>query len=81
MQKPAWPCQPKGLHRKHGATEYLKFLRAIDKAVPAELDVHILCDSLSTRKTPAVNEWIVRHTRFRVHSTPTESSWIKQVER
>jgi hypothetical protein len=30
-------------------------------AVPAELDVHIVCDNLSTRKTPAVNEWIARH--------------------
>jgi hypothetical protein len=28
------------LHRRHRAAEYLKFLRAIDKAVPAELDVH-----------------------------------------
>ena len=30
------------LHRRHRAPEYLKFLRAIDKAVPAELDVHIV---------------------------------------
>src|SRR5512142_1612373 len=46
------------LHRRHRAAEYLKFLRAIDKAVPAELDVHIVCDNLATHKTPAVNEWI-----------------------
>jgi transposase len=69
------------LHRKHRATEYLKFLRAIDKAVPAELDVHVVCDNLSTHKTPAVNEWIARHPRFHVHFTPTGSSWINQVER
>jgi transposase len=69
------------LHRKHRATEYLKFLRAIDKAVPAELDVHVICDNLSTHKTPAVNEWIARHPRFHVHFTPTGSSWINQVER
>ena len=69
------------LHRKHRASEYLKFLRAIDKAVPAELDVHVVCDNLSTRKTPAVNEWIARHPRFHVHFTPTGSSWINQVER
>ena len=69
------------LHRKHRATEYLKFLRATDKAVPAELDVHIVCDNLSTHKTPAVNEWIARHPRFHVHFTPTGSSWINQVER
>jgi transposase len=59
------------LHRRHRATEYLKFLRAIDKAVPAELDVHVVCDNLSTQKTPAVNEWIARHPRFHIHFTPT----------
>ena len=69
------------LHRRHRAAEYLKFLRAIDKAVPAELDVHIVCDNLSAHKTPAVNEWIARHPRFHVHFTPTGSSWINQVER
>ena len=69
------------LHRRHRAAEYLKFLRAIDKAVPPELDVHIVCDNLATHKTPAVSEWIARHPRFRVHFTPTGSSWINQVER
>src|SRR5580698_3473641 len=69
------------LHRRHRAAEYLKFLRAIDKAVPPELDIHVVCDNLSTHKTPAVNEWIARHPRFRVHFTPTGSSWINQVER
>jgi transposase len=69
------------LHRRHRAAEYLKFLRAIDKAVPAELDVHIVCDNLATHKTPAVNEWIARHPRFHAHFTPTGSSWINQVER
>jgi hypothetical protein len=69
------------LHRRHRAAEYLKFLKAIDKAVPAELDVHIVCDNLATHKTPAVSEWIARRPRFHVHFTPTGSSWINQVER
>ena len=69
------------LHRRHRAAEYLKFLRAIDKAVPTELDVHIVCDNLSAHKTPAVNEWIARRPRFHIHFTPTGSSWINQVER
>jgi transposase len=69
------------LHRRHRAAEYLKFLRAIDKAVPPELDVHVVCDNLSAHKTPAVNEWIARRPRFHVHFTPTGSSWINQAER
>jgi hypothetical protein len=32
------------LHRRHRAVEFLKFLAAIDKAVPADLDVHLVCD-------------------------------------
>jgi DDE superfamily endonuclease len=49
------------LHRRHRATEFRKFLVRIDKAVPAELDVHLVCDNLSTRKTPAIQDWLERH--------------------
>ena len=69
------------LHRRHRAAEFRKFLARIDKAVPAELDVHLVCDNLATHKTPAIQEWLARHPRFRVHFTPTGSSWINQVER
>jgi len=69
------------IHRKHRAVEFKKFLIAIDKAVPAELDVHLICDNLSTHKTPAINGWLAKHPRFQLHFTPTGSSWINQVER
>jgi transposase-like protein/transposase len=69
------------LHRRHRAVEFKKFLTAIDKAVPDELDVHLVCDNLATHKTPAVGDWLAKHPRFHVHFTPTGSSWINQVER
>jgi transposase len=69
------------IHRRHRAVEFKKFLVAIDKAVPAELDVHLVCDNLATHKTPAINDWLAKHPRFTVHFTPTGSSWINQVER
>jgi transposase len=69
------------LHRRHRHQEYLKFLRTIDKNVPADLDVHIICDNYATHKTPEVKAWLARHPRFRVHFTPTGSSWVSQVER
>jgi len=69
------------IHRRHRAVEFKKFLVAIDKAVPAELDVHLVCDNLATHKTPAVNDWLAKHRRFHMHFTPTGSSWINQVER
>src|SRR4051794_7081581 len=69
------------LHRQHRATEFKKFLVTIDKAVPAELDVHLICDNYGTHKTPTVRAWLARHPRFHMHFTPTGSSWINQVER
>jgi transposase len=69
------------LHRQHRATEFKKFLTTIDKAVPAELDVHLVCDNYGTHKTPAIKAWLAKHPRFHVHFTPTGSSWINQVER
>ncbi len=69
------------LHRRHRALEFKKFLIAIDKAVPADLDVHLVCDNYGTHKTPEIQKWLARHRRFHVHFTPTGSSWINQVER
>ena len=69
------------VHRRHRAIEFKKFLISIDKAVPAELDVHLICDNLATHKTPAINTWLANHPRLHLHFTPTGSSWINQVER
>jgi transposase len=69
------------LHRRHRHQEFLKFLKKIDKNVPAGLDVHLVCDNYGTHKTPAIRDWLARHPRFHVHFTPTGSSWINQVER
>lgn len=69
------------LHRNHRATEFKKFLTTIDKTVPADLDIHLICDNYGTHKTPAIKAWLARHPRFQIHFTPTGSSWINQVER
>src|SRR5580698_71822 len=69
------------LRRHHRAAEFKKFLARIDKAVPAGLGVHLVCDNLATHKTPEIQAWLARHPRFRLHFTPTGSSWINQVER
>jgi transposase len=69
------------VHRRHRAIEFRKFLAAIDKAVPAGLGVHLVCDNYATHNTPEIKTWLARHPRFRVHFTPTGSSWMNQVER
>ncbi len=69
------------LHARHRATEFLAFLRKIDTAVLADLDVHLILDNASTHKTPTVKRWLTRHPRFVLHFTPTSSSWLNLVER
>ena len=69
------------LHRRHRSIEYRKFLIAIDKAVPAELDVHIICDNYATHKTDIIQNWFAAHPRFQAHFIPTSSSWLNMVER
>ena len=69
------------LHRRHRAVEFKKFLIKLDKEVPAELDVHLICDNYATHKTPPIAKWLTAHPRFHMHYTPTYSSWLNQVER
>jgi transposase len=69
------------LHRRHRTVEFKKFLTKIDAEVPAELDVHLVCDNYGTHKSPAIRTWLTAHPRFHMHYTPTYSSWINQVER
>ena len=69
------------LHRRHRTIEFKKFLAKIDAEVPADLDVHLICDNYGTHKTAAVKTWLAAHPRFQMHFTPTYSSWLNQVER
>lgn len=65
----------------HRAAEFKKFLVTIDKAVPSELDVHLVCDNYATHNTAEIRAWLAKRPRFHVHFTPTGSSWMNQVER
>jgi transposase len=69
------------VHRRHRSKEFLTFLRTIDEAVPAKLNVHLVMDNYGTHKTPSVRAWMTRHPRFHAHFTPTSASWLNQVER
>ncbi|MDE1675269.1 IS630 family transposase [Nocardia gipuzkoensis] len=42
------------IHRRHRAIEFKKFLTRLDKEVPAELDVHLICDNYGTHKAPII---------------------------
>ncbi|MEU0079741.1 IS630 family transposase [Micromonospora tulbaghiae] len=67
--------------RRHGAADLKRFLARVDASVPAELDVHLICDHHGAPDIPAVTSWLDRHPRFRAHLTPTGSAWVAQLDR
>ena len=70
-------------YRRHRAEEFRDFLDAVDAAVPGDLDleVHLVLDNASIHKAPPVRAWLAERPRYRLHFTPTASSWLNQVER
>jgi putative transposase len=69
-------CKPRHRHQ-----EFLGFLRTIDQAVPAELDIHCIVDNYASHKHPKVKAWLAARPRWHMHFIPTYSSWLNQVER
>lgn len=69
-------CMPRHRHQ-----EFLKFLKAIDRATPKHLDIHCIADNYATHKKQEVKDWLAKHPRFHFHFIPTSSSWLNLVER
>jgi transposase len=67
--------------QRHRHTEWLRFLRRIDRQTPKGKELHLICDNYSTHKHPKVQQWLARHPRFHTHFTPTSASWLNMVER
>ena len=68
-------------HKRHRSVEFKKFLEAIDRAVPEDLDVHLILDNYQTHKTQLIRNWLAKRPRFHLHFTPTSASWLNMVER
>jgi transposase len=64
---------------RHTGTDFLAFLRRLDRGYPDQ-ELHVILDNVSTHKTPAVRAWLARHPRITFHFTPTSASWMNQVE-
>lgn len=67
--------------QRHRHTEWLTFLRKIDRHTPKGKTLHLIVDNYATHKHPAVLEWLSKHPRFKMHFTPTSASWLNMVER
>jgi transposase len=66
--------------QRHRHQEFIRFLNAIEAAVPAGKLVHVILDNYATHKHPKVMQWLARHPRVTFHFTPTSASWINAVE-
>jgi putative transposase len=69
-------CKPRHRHQ-----EFLGFLKRIDEAVPADLEVHLILDNYAIHKHAKVRAWLAARPRYQLHLTPTYSSRLNQVER
>ena len=67
--------------QRHRHSEWLDFLRQINRETPPDKELHLICDNYSTHKHSKVKEWLAKHPRFHVHFTPTSASWLNMVER
>jgi len=66
---------------RHRHQEWIKFLGLIDRKTPKGKKVHLIADNYATHKHPKVQAWLKRHSRFKLHFTPTSASWLNMVER
>jgi transposase len=67
--------------RRHRAAEFRRFLDAVEAAVPADLDVHVVMDNAGIHETALIRGWFAARPRWHVHRTPTSASWLNRVER
>src|SRR3954454_22451966 len=60
---------------RHRHQELLAFLKQVAAAYPRR-QLHVVVDTLSTHKHPAVRAWLERHPRVQLHFCPTSGSWL-----
>jgi hypothetical protein len=66
--------------QRHRYSEFIRFLNAVERDVPAGKLVHAVLDNYATHKHPRVLTWLSRHPRWTFHFAPTSASWLNAVE-
>ena len=66
--------------QRHRHEEFIRFLNAVERGVPADKKIEAIVDNYATHKHPKVREWLARHPRWTFHFTPTSASWLNAVE-
>jgi hypothetical protein len=63
--------------QRHRRQEFIGFLNAIEREVPAGKTVHAIVDNYAAHKHPVVRRCLVAPS---FHFTPTSTSWLNAVE-
>ena len=66
--------------QRHRHQEFIRFLNAIERTVPAGKLIHVVLDNYGAHKQAKVRKWLARHPRWVFHFTPTSCSWLNAVE-
>jgi hypothetical protein len=66
--------------QRHRHQEFIRFLNAVEAAVPAGKIVPAILDNDAVHKHPKVRAWLSRHPRWTFPFTPTSASWLNAVE-
>ena len=66
--------------QRHRHQEFIQFLNAVERQVPADKSIHVVLDNYAAHKHAKVKAWLARHPRWTFHFTPTSCSWLNAVE-
>jgi transposase len=66
----------------HNSTDFIRFLRKLDKVCEGGKELHIIVDNYSAHKSKETKKYLEgKAGRFVLHFIPTHSSWLNMVER
>lgn len=62
---------------RHTSEQFVAFLTDVVASQGPKLEIHLICDNVSSHKTDLVRTFLSEHPNVRLHYTPTYTSWLK----
>lgn len=59
---------------RHTSAQFVAFLTDLVASQPPGMEIHVICDNVSSHKTAQVETFVAEHRNVKVHYTPTYSS-------
>jgi transposase len=68
-----------GHYKRRRRIEFLDFMNKLVRQYPEDQEIHVILDNLSTHAKKG-GTWPARHPNVHFHFTPTNASWLNQIE-